>query len=316
MNPNNENDVELLDSPSSTTPSVNTNVNPTTAVAPQTTQNPAPVTKVATNSSAVQSNVANSTENAVNKPESVISPLVEKPVITGTTANSPRIDVADTMAKGKSMHTPEVHIPEKPKEVSKNDSTTPPTNPTDSGTTSSENSGGKKPIWLILLFVVMLVVIFVLPYSQELFGDLFKQPVEEEPIVEPTSGNLVCVSENEEDGAVYRYTETYSFANNEVDTLEHSVLIQGDGDLLNERNTQCEQLKQASSSLDGISVSCSLSDGEMEETQIFNLLNFDPEKITPEFTEAGGVYPNGLSGEKYKEVKKTLEMSGYECEVR
>ena len=296
---NQNDDVELLDG---TNKASNNNV-----INSSTVNNTSPSVVNNTN----VSNTNQSTLDADKSEKSNISPLVEKPVISGTTANSPRIDAFDTMAKGKDMHTPKVHIPEDPSKLGQEK----PVDKVETNTTNEQQSNGKKPIWLILLFVVMLVIIIGLPYSQDLFSKLFPDKTDEEIVEEPSSGNLICTLENDDNGVVYQYTENYSFTNKVVDTLEHTVLVQGDADLLNTRNAQCEQLKQISSDMEGVTISCDIAGGEVEEVQFFNLLNFDSKQISTEFTEAGGVIPSGLNNEKYKEVKKTLEMSGYECEV-
>ena len=95
--------------------------------------------------------------------------------------------------------------------------------------------------------------------------------------------------------------------------MQHVVSIQGGTDFLNMRNAECQNLRQASAHISGISVECNLSSGEMVETQFFNFKSLQDSNVSTEFVEAGGVYPNVEYGDDISEVEKNLTISGYEC---
>ena len=118
-------------------------------------------------------------------------------------------------------------------------------------------------------------------------------------------------------GLLFRkLTETYDFSDSKVESLEHEVLIQGNADYLTERNTECELLQREAADITSVQIDCDLSSNQMIETQYFNLSTLDLSLLDIGFTEAGGVYPNGMSGENYKDVQRSLEMSGYDCELK
>lgn len=251
---------------------------------------------------------------------SQISPLVSKPNVVGTTANSPRISPDATFASTnhsmKQQFTPKEDVKSADMVKVVDDSTS----SNDTAYHSLENqqgSGAKssKPILLIIAFVLLLATIIFLPYSQKLFDTLF--PEDKEEIVEDiTNGELVCSMESDDNSISFQYTETYAFSEGEVNSLEHKVLIQGNADYLNQRKNQCDVLKQNAVSISGVTIDCDLSNDEMIENQFFNLSRFDAMSVDASFTEAGGVLPNAKKGDSYKEVKRVMEMSGYECKIK
>ena len=247
----------------------------------------------------------------VEESPSLVSPWVVKPSISGTTSNSPRISPEDTMAK--TVHSASQTPPlksirkEEPSEVVSSHESNP-------GTTTT-SSKPIKPIVLIVTFVILLVAIIFLPMSGDLFEQLFSK--KEDSSLDVTNGSLICTLEHDDngDGISLQYTETYAFKDSKVESLNHEVLMQGNADYLTERNTQCELLQLEAADIPSVQIDCDLSSNQMVETQYFNLNNLDLSLLDIGFTEAGGVYPNGMSGENYKDVQRSLEMSGYKCET-
>lgn len=299
-----DNDVELLDLTTSI-PVLDDDVNKTSDV---------PIPEVPSGMSA--SYGENVSVKKEEKP-SYVSPLASKPMITGTTANSPRISADVTMVNTNKVPqgTPQV-----PKSIQKVE--TPSNDLLDNSnggngdTNGSNNNNNKmKPSVLIVVFIIILLAVFLLPYGSALLENIFKSD-DETYQEEVLSGDLVCRIERETDSNSYQYTETYTFVDNEINTLEHEILIQGDVDYLRNKNSECEGIKQNATGIEGVRVNCELSSDEMRENQFFNLANLNLEQLTPAFMEAGGIYPNAKYKDDYKEVQTSLELSGYECEIQ
>lgn len=276
-------------------------------------------TKVLQDSSDVLSKGEDISENqSINEAQSsIVSPLISKPNVVGTTANSPRISAEAILASTILQHQKPKNSFEQRENSDENQSNeVSDYSHNDEKQIFNTNSNKKfTPILLMILFVTLLGTIIFLPYSEKLFGKLFSKDNEvgEQTV---TNGHLVCIMEGDDLTNSYRYTETYSFDNGEVESLKHEVLIQGNADYLNERNQQCQFLQQISSTFPGITVDCNLASEEMKESQFFNLSLFDSSSINATFTEAGGVTPNAKKGDNYKEVKRVMEISGYDCKIK
>lgn len=299
MKSNDEN-IELLDTPSTTT-----DVNHTSDGVSQ-------VNSAELENDVEQLTSGGESNTGTDGSPSLVSPWVAKPAISGTTANSPRISPEDTMAK--TVHSVSQTPP--PKGAKKEEIVDVATNQKSNIEATNVSSKPIKPIALIVAFVILLVAIIFLPMSGDLFDQLFSK--KEDNSLNITTGNLVCTLEhdNNGDGASFQYTETYAFKDSNVESLEHVVLIQGNADYLTERNMECEFLQREAADIPSVQIDCDLSSNQMIETQYFNLNNLDLSLLDVGFTEAGGVYPNGMSGENYKDVQRSLEMSGYECELK
>ena len=178
---------------------------------------------------------------------------------------------------------------------------------------NNNSSKSTKPVIFLIIFILLLLVIVFLPNIGELFSSIFPKSEAPTDIAELENGSLTCTLEHEEEGISYFYTDTYDFENREVENLQHVVSIQAGTDFLNQRNMECQTLKQAASNIRGISIDCNLSSGEMVETQFFNFSSLKGVDVSTEFVEAGGVYPNVEYGDDISEVEKNLTISGYEC---
>lgn len=304
---NKDEDVELLE-PSST--STTENIEASNVAVSQVPSD------MGVNTENILISVVSNSQEGIVKDSSMGSPFASKPNVVGTTVNSPRISPDATFAA--TSHSMKQQVA--PKSVLKQSTVqekvpVSDTNTLESSSSQNVNSKSPKPVFLIIGFILLLGTIVVLPYSKDFFDKLFSKDVV--PVIDDIkTGELVCTMESEDLGNSFEYTETYSFDNSKVDTLEHVILVQGDADYLRERNAQCQILKQSANSVSGVTIDCDLSGEEMVETQFFNLARFDSTSITPAFTEAGGVSPNAKHGDSYKEIKRVMEMSRYECKVR
>lgn len=183
----------------------------------------------------------------------------------------------------------------------------------DSNNNGNDTSKPTKPIVFLIIFLVLLLVIFFLPYIGDFFNKLIPESKTSTEVSKIENGSLTCTLEHEEENVSYYYTDTYDFKNRKVENLQHVVSIQGGTDFLNQRNAECQNLRQASSYISGISIECNLSSGEMVETQFFNFSTLRDMDVSTEFVEAGGIYPNVEYGDDISEIEKNLTISGYEC---
>lgn len=186
-------------------------------------------------------------------------------------------------------------------------------NAVNSKDSNNNSSKSTKPVIFLIIFILLLLVIVFLPNIGEFFSSVFPKSEAPTDIVELENGSLICTLEHEEEGISYYYTDTYDFENRKVENLQHVVSIQAGTDFLNQRNMECQTLKQAASNIRGISIDCNLSSGEMVETQNFNFSSLKDVDISTEFVEAGGVYPNVEYGDDISDIEKNLTISGYEC---
>ena len=300
---NQDEDIELLETPSKSIPVQNTSA----VDAPVVPSGMGPV-------DGTDSQAKISHPNDTSNEPTQVSPFASKSNVVGTTANSPRISPDSIFVA--SSHATKVHsVAKSSLKHPQNESGVSDTNNSVSETSSSSNEKSSKPILLVIAFLFLLGTVVVLPYSEDLFDKLFSNDTVE-AIDEITVGDLVCTLEGDDLGNSYQYTETYSFDHGEIESLEHKILIQGEADYLNQRNAQCQLLQQTASSISGVTVDCDLSNEEMLETQFFSLARFDSTNITTAFSEAGGVSPNAKKGDGYKKVQRVMEMSGYECEIK
>lgn len=245
------------------------------------------------------SKVPSTSEQKTNHKE-VISPYVPKSSVTGTTSNSPRITSNDTFVKPKEPISQQVPIT---------------TNNKNEKDVSSKEKG-IRPVTLLILFIVILLAIFLLPYTEKVFKYFSSNQNDDSVIEEVTVGRLVCTLEHNDENNSYQYEEVYSFRDKKVESLEHTVIIQGNADYLNERSRECQQLQNIVDDTIDVTVTCDLSHDQMVESQYFNLVNFDFNSLTTAFIESGGIYPNVKAGDSYRSVQSSLEMTGYECKVQ
>ena len=248
------------------------------------------------------SKASSSTDQNIHHKE-VVSPYSSKPSVTGMNANSPRIAPNDTFVKPKEVATPPSPSPN------------PSPAPVNQEVPSTPKDKGIRPVTLLILFVVILIAIFFLPYTEKVFK-YFSSNNQDSVVQEVTVGKLICTLEHDDHNNSYQYEEIYSFRDKKVESLEHTVIIQGNADYLYERNSECQLLQDNVDPSMNVTVSCDLSRNQMVETQYFNLINFDSSLLSTAFIEAGGIYPNAKAGDSYRSVQRSLEMSGYECKVQ
>lgn len=248
----------------------------------------------------------------------------ETPVDTSSSSISTANNVTSAAGITPASSNRPVHIPDLSKRdrmsafMHSSDTTGSDTGSTSNNAVNSKDSNNNsskstKPVIFLIIFILLLLVIVFLPNIGELFSSIFPKSETPTDVAELENGSLTCTLEHEEDGISYFYTDTYDFENRKVENLQHVVSIQAGTDFLNQRNMECQTLKQVASNIRGISIDCNLSSGEMVETQFFNFSSLRDVDISTQFVEAGGVYPNVEYGDDVSDIEKNLTISGYEC---
>ena len=204
---NKDEDVELLETPSTSTPMQNA----------FTVDVPVVPSGMETNADGATSQ-SNSVHPNEASSESRVSPFVSKPNVVGTTANSPRISPDSIFVA--SPHT--IKQQSAPKSSLKQPQNENVTDDSVSSSSPSSNTKSSKPVLLIISFIFLLATVALLPYSEDLFDKIFANNTEE-VIDDVTVGDLVCTMDGDDLGNSYQYTETYSFDNGEIDSLEHKT---------------------------------------------------------------------------------------------
>lgn len=228
----------------------------------------------------------------------------------------------------QSVGTPEINnvqsVPETTPQVALENTTPQVTN--DTGMVTDENlkrveinytpPSKFKIFVLIVFFIGMVAFIIFLPdivtYVNKMkSGDLNYQ---EEKI---TTGKLKCSFESSTTNLDKKYSLNLKFANNKLNKVEFSITTRGDVSLdeeaLDKLNNTCVQLKNAAKGLSGVYINCEYTDGELVETQNFDLELVDNEKLGSAFTEAGGNHPEYQYGQDMDGIERNLNASGYTC---
>lgn len=228
--------------------------------------------------------------------------LVEKPTIQGIVPNKE----VSTIAAPEDQQEEKIEVLE---DVSSNANNT---------SNSSQDNGkyGLKAFFLVVLFGGLLAVVFYLPeISNYIETKKYLQTHVEEKI---TTGTLKCKYEDSTETLDYNYSLDFSFTDSKLNKLSYLLEIKGDANLdeeeLNQHKAECEQISINVENLNGISISCSLSNGLYKQKQTLNYASIDVDAAMSAYTEAGGIYPDYENGESIDDIERNMNASGYTCE--
>ena len=170
---------------------------------------------------------------------------------------------------------------------------------------------------LLVLFALIIAFIMFLPDISSMIR-IYMSGGNNEPEVEViTTGKLMCDLSTNTTDLDKEYELEFSFTDSKLKTSKYIIYTRGDTtteSALDELNEKCNNLKEYTKDLEGISVKCEYSDGKLMEKQIFELENIDSEKLTAAFTEAGGMVPSYKFDQDIDGIEKNLKASGYTCE--
>ena len=167
------------------------------------------------------------------------------------------------------------------------------------------------------LFIALILMVIFLPDISSFVSNYFAEKrAQEVPAL--TTGTLTCTLNTSDDRYDYYYQADFNFRDSQLYRLTYNTTIKGDQNLdaveLAEMEASCNLLKSQTANLDGINVSCSLSNGVVENEQVLNYENIDVELLTTAYLEAGGTYPNYRYQQNIDEIEKDMNASNYTCE--
>ena len=167
------------------------------------------------------------------------------------------------------------------------------------------------------LFIALILMVIFLPDISSFVSNYFAEKrAQEVPAL--TTGTLTCTLNTSDDRYDYYYQADFNFRDSQLYRLTYNTTIKGDQNLdaveLAEMEASCNLLKSQTEDLDGITVSCSLSNGVVENEQVLSYENIDVELLTTAYLEAGGTYPNYRYQQNIDEIEKDMNASNYTCE--
>ena len=135
-------------------------------------------------------------------------------------------------------------------------------------------------IKLAFTFLLMLVLGGTIIFMPEISEFVRQKQAEEASLLQPkiTTGSLKCEHERNSDNFDLKYEYTFMFDDNKFKKLYYTSETRGDMNLDEEElealNNECLLLKEATSTLSGIEVSCKLLGGTLTKTQTLKRTNY------------------------------------------
>ncbi len=249
-----------------------------------------------------------------------VSPVISQNTVSSTTSTTATDSISKSM-ENVSNAVESSTTPLSTPIVTKNDDAIvhddkPSTNIKSGNGAKEKDNNFKYYMTFIFLFLLILMVIF-LPNISSFVSNYFASKNQEE-IPEITTGILTCTMNSSDDKYDYYYEAKFSFKDSKMYHLTFSTTTKGDQTLdaleLLTMEASCDLLKNQTSSINGIDVSCSLSNGVYKNIQKLNYENLDVEKVTTAYLEAGGTYPNYRYQQDISDIEKSMKASNYTCE--
>ena len=256
---------------------------------------------ISTNSAQISSS-----SNLVAHPSVVSSPNVLQP-LQKTVSSSPDIVSLPTHPVNVVSDSTEVLTTEKSMDV-----------PVQEEKTQQVKKESNLKYYMTFIFLTLLIwMVAFLPDISSFVSDYFASR-KQTTIPQITTGVLTCTMSTSDDKYDYYYTAEFSFEDSKMYRFNFKSTTKGDQKLdaleLSNMKSSCDLLKQQTINLDGVDVSCSLSNGVYENIQEFNYQKLKADEVTTAYLEAGGTYPNYKYGQDIDEIEKLMKASNYTCE--
>lgn len=177
--------------------------------------------------------------------------------------------------------------------------------------------GKFKRFFSVFIWVMLFAIVMFLPEINNVIVSLREGKKEEENVV-ITTGTLRCTSDSVSDKYNHSYTYEFDFTDSKLDKLTYVEATVGDAlvdeEDLNAKLGKCSLLKNLTTGLVGINVSCSLYEGTFTKEQVidFNSINYD--LVTSAYSEAEGIYPEFEAGENIDKIEKNMKAANNTCE--
>ena len=187
---------------------------------------------------------------------------------------------------------------------------------TDTNKKTKKESNFKYYMTFILFALLIWMVAFLPEISSFVSNYMASKKQEGDSVI--TTGTLTCTMNTSDDKYDYYYEADFNFKDSKMYRLTFSATTKGDQNLdaieLSEMKSSCDLLQQQTASLNGVDVSCSLSNGVYENVQKLDYEDLKSNLVTTAYLEAGGTYPNYKYGQDINEIEKEMKASNYTCE--
>lgn len=189
-------------------------------------------------------------------------------------------------------------------------------------TKSTPNKKTKKESNLkyYMTFIFFALLIWMVAFLPEIssFVSNYMASKQQEGVPAITTGTLTCTMNTNDDKYDYYYEADFNFKDSKMYRLTFSATTKGDQNLdaieLSGMMSSCDLLQQQTANLEGVEVSCSLSNGVYENVQKLDYEDLKSDLVTTAYLEAGGTYPNYEYGQDINEIEKEMKASNYTCE--
>ncbi len=176
-----------------------------------------------------------------------------------------------------------------------------------------------KTFLLVIFFVFLIGFVIFLPEINS-FVEQYKANKNAALNEKIVNGDLVCTLSKNTSQLDISYEAVFGFTDNKLINLDYLVTTRGDitldEDTLVTENMKCENLKNVTSTLNGVSVACEYVNDTITQKEKFTYSDIDLEKVTSAYSEAGGTYPEFEYNEDMDYIEKNMKASGYTCERR
>lgn len=171
-----------------------------------------------------------------------------------------------------------------------------------------------------MTFIFFALLIWMVAFLPEIssFVSNYMASKQQEGVPAITTGTLTCTMNTNDDKYDYYYEADFNFKDSKMYRLTFSATTKGDQNLdaieLSGMRSSCDLLQQQTANLEGVEVSCSLSNGVYENVQKLDYEDLKSDLVTTAYLEAGGTYPNYEYGQDINEIEKEMKASNYTCE--
>lgn len=171
-----------------------------------------------------------------------------------------------------------------------------------------------------MTFIFFALLIWMVAFLPEIssFVSNYMASKQQESVPAITTGTLTCTMNTNDDKYDYYYEVDFNFKDSKMYRLTFSATTKGDQNLdaieLSGMKSSCDLLQQQTANLEGVEVSCSLSNGVYENVQKLDYEDLKSDLVTTAYLEAGGTYPNYEYGQDINEIEKEMKASNYTCE--
>ena len=175
-----------------------------------------------------------------------------------------------------------------------------------------------KVFGLLIFFALLIAFIIFLPQISSMIRIYMSGQGQETPKEEIiTTGRLVCSMNSNTSDLDKEYEFVFNFTDSKLKSTKYVANTRGDSTTENSLDTlaeKCNNLKESTSELEGVSIKCTYTEGKLMESQSFDLATVDTEKLSAAFTEAGGILPSYKLDQDIDEIEKNMKASSYSCE--